>query len=405
MHPPRRACSQFLSLLLTVLAALWAAPPAAAQDAVEPPRQQAAPGGSVEPSGPEATPGDADSRGVLVRLETIGQRLSPPVEVVLTPTGGGEALTLELLDNGESPDVTAGDGVYAASTLVDADGFDVTLVVGDERIDGGPVAWDADARARDLVIRLADDAINVSAGVPTASPTSALGTLPPGASPIASQGGPLVGAAGTSGDGVSRRDAILWLALGIGLIGLAAVGAILASGAHRRSGVDLPVVPEPPLLGPSTPSLSDGLSVWQVSPDQLAVVLPPLLATLARHHRVLAAMPPKVTAPPVFGGPVYLGPSLEPGQLEDALHMLLDSDGAPPAALLLLDQADPETLDSYSALLPEGVGGIALVMADVQTSLPKLTVGVDGAEFVIGSAAGTTRVRATDLGFKVVEPT
>ncbi|RME29169.1 MAG: hypothetical protein D6798_00735, partial [Deltaproteobacteria bacterium] len=103
----------------------------------------------------------ADSdKGVLVRLETGGAAVDSPVVVTLTPEAG-DPIELTLLDDGNPPDVTAGDGVWSAAVLTEQDAFDVRLSLGDgAALTGGEVRWDPDQiGARDLVIRLDGDQI------------------------------------------------------------------------------------------------------------------------------------------------------------------------------------------------------------------------------------------------------
>ncbi len=375
------------------------------------------------------SPSHAQSdKGVLVRLETGGASVDGAVVATLTPTQG-DAIDLTLLDDGNPPDVTGGDGVYAAAALTNLDAFDVSLSLGDRTLSGGPVSWDPDqSGARDLVITLSGDSISVAASVPTAggapadpsvggeAPANpAVGATPPadpavGATAPAGGATPPTAAAPTIGSAVpavgsttsGQGDALLWVVLGLGLIGLALAGVLLTrKSGGSGGGVDLPRLPEPPLLGPGTPTLSDGMSVWQVPAGHRDALLAPLLATLARHHRVLAVAPSTVKLPPVFGGPVFHLPPSNAQDIDDAMQDLADSDGAPPALLMVVEGTDATAIEARAGNLPAGIGGIALVTGDVKTALPRVSLAQDGGQAVIVTSGGTIVLRPGDLGFEV----
>ena len=86
-------------------------------------------------------------------------------------------------------------------------------------------------------------------------------------------------------------------------------------------GVEL--VPEAGVFGGATPSLSDGLCVWQVSEDDLQPAIHDALATLARFHRVLVVAPTGLDIPSVPGGPVYLSTTRRPGTVGELMALVV----------------------------------------------------------------------------------
>jgi hypothetical protein len=346
----------------------------------------------------------------MVRLESTRASLDGTVKVRLTPEGSDDAIELELRDDGEAPDVTADDNNYAATSLVSSDAFDVVVTVGSEQIPGGQVSWAPDQQAaRDLVIRLNEDSISMSASVPlsTGVPTGVDRNNPDGA-----EAGPGKVAGERKGRGrnasradmepsISRKDALLWVAIGLGLVGLAAAGALLSRWQANRSRLQLPALAEPPLLGPHSPSLSQGLSVWTTT--DRAAVLGPLLSTMAQNHRVLVVMLGDSPLPPVFGGPVHRWSTLDVDRVEDALFELSEFAEQPLALLLVLDTVSGDTLDEMAGLLGDGTGGIALVSATVASSLPTVMLETDGEDVVLSATSGRSRLHAGSRGFEVVE--
>lgn len=352
--------------------------------------------------------GDSGGRGVMVRLESARAAIDGAVKVRLTPEGGGDTIELVLRDDGEAPDVTAADNVYAAASLVSADAFDVVVMVGSEQIPAGEVSWASDQQAaRDLVIRLNDDSVSLSASVPlSAGVPTAAGPTTSGGAGAGSGKGERKGRGRSASraevePSISRKDALLWMAIGLGLVGLAAAGALLSRWLANRSRLQLPALAEPPLLGPHSPSLSQGLSVWTTGDRD--GVLGPLLATMARDHRVLVVMPGEGTLPSVFGGPVHRWSTLNVDQIEDALFELSELGGLPLALLLVLDTVDGKALDELAELLGDGTGGIALVSAKPTTALPTVTLETDGEDVVLIGASGQSQLRVGGRGFEVVE--
>ena len=162
----------------------------------------------------------------------------------------------------------------------------------------------------------------------------------------------------------------------------------------------LVVVPEPGLLGPGTPSLSDGLGLWIVPEADQEAVVAPLLATLARHHRVLFAAPSRVAAPSVYGGPVYRATNTRPSHVGDAAEALQREGGAV-AVLFVGTGADAATIRDYADLLPTGVGSICLVAQDPGVpAITRVLAQRDGGAWVVTVGDRTLRLVQGRDGFE-----
>lgn len=358
-------------------------------------------------------PAWAQHRGLLVRLNAGGEQLATPVTLSITGSDGtpGE---VTLNDEGTAPDVAAGDGSWAGALSLMGDSFDVQVTVGGKAVGGGPVSWSPEDSFRELIVQLdggtmtmeaANADVPAGAGDPTASgpPT---GPPSPGTPPGGPVGGPTPpgGAGGAVAVGTrpsavtfptgESDDSSLFIGLGLGVLLLVGVGWLWVRGrdanGDRASG--LAPQPEPPLLGGPTPSLSDGLSVWTSADPQ--VLLRPLLATLARHHRVLVAA--SAAPPPVYGGPVYRVAETRPNPVGDAAEALTRDGGLPVAVLVV--GADPATLRDLADALPAGVGGIVLVADPGDVALPVVRCLADDGGWRVEARDGVMRVREDEAG-------
>ncbi|MFZ5481683.1 MAG: choice-of-anchor X domain-containing protein [Myxococcota bacterium] len=411
-----------------------------------------------------ATPG-----GVLVRLDAGTRDLDEPVVVRIVPEVG-ETVDVALLDDGQSPDVTKGDGQWTGVATVEEGPATVEVRAGDRSLGTTPVTLPATEGPRDLDVALKDGAVSARSYLPgeqpqglspegatpptdpsvggtpptdpsvgaTSGPSStdplATGTpplgdgvqppaegapplgdgvLPPvdGASPAG--GTPLAGGAPAGGapraggvsfpTGEKRDDGTLWIGLGVGLLVL--LGAAWLFMRTRQAPAERPaavtVVPEPGLLGPGTPSLSDGLSMW-IAPEDPALVQA-IVSHLADRHRVLVVARSDVQIRPVAGGPVYRLAGTRPSQVGDAAEALAREEGPPLAVLIVSDGADAAALRDYADLLPTDVGGVVLVGKELDAPLARVTLraGADGT-WEIDHKDGTRRLRATDDGFEAV---
>lgn len=364
------------------------------------------------------------SNGIVVRLETGGKSFSEPVVAVLTPKGGGKAVEAVLNDSGTLPDVKAGDQSWSGAAFIADDTVSVVLKAGQDVHDGGTVSWTADDRFRELAVRFSDGVMTIDASVAAAgagpgSDATATGLPPLGdeagggsASTVADGATPSTGGSNTMGARPSavsfpKESALkpeLFIGLGVGLLLL--VGMAWLAMRNRRSesspqASGLVPLPEPALVGAHTPSLSDGLSLWVADEATTTELLGPLLATLAREHRVLLVGPTALQPPPVRGGPVYRVTSARPSLAGDAADALLREAATPLAVLFLAKVVDGNTLRDYADVLPPGVGGLVLSSNDPDVPWRKVQVTREGALFVLTTTSGQDRVSARERGLEV----
>ena len=320
--------------------------------------------------------------GIVVRLSTGGESVDTPVQATLT-NADGATTTLTLLDNGEPPDVNAGDFHFSASSMITGETFGVTLSLGGKAEEVGEVSWPEEVTARDLVITRYDGIVTLETGAgdngqPAGEPTTpggmggepALGSAigdpvgNPAVDGTAPARGPNVTFPSTSNSASSgttaENDSTLYVIGGILLLVLGAVaffwfreptGSTVDSGStlvHR--------MPEPGLLGEGTPSLSDGASVWVVDTESTADFMSLLLSSMAAHHRVVVVAPGSNPIPVVHGGPVYRMKNPRAGHVADAVNELMRSPGQPVAVLVDATRMEESILSNYANLVPGDLG-------------------------------------------------
>lgn len=369
--------------------------------------------------------------GVVVRLDATSEAVQAPVVVHLRPASG-QTIDVQLKDDGVSPDVAAGDGAWSAVATLAGDSFDVSMTVGQRELPGGPVEWSAGDRHRDLALTVVNGALQATAGVapeviesaPATPPTSVTGIGPGGGdgapgSPGGGDGTPgatgpspgsgTAGGAGSPGGGAGATpggapegapsESSLYLLLGLGGLVLAGIAWMwLRGGSGGALPKGMTLSPEAPLVGPGTPSLSDGLAVWVVAPADARDFSRAMLATLARAHRVVVSAPPRAEVAPVAGGPVY---RVEAGKLR-TLHAALDllaGEGQGGAALLVLDEdLDAARLTRLAEALPPGVGAVVVASAPPSGGPPVVRVARDGAGWALTVGERVIRARESASG-------
>jgi hypothetical protein len=143
----------------------------------------------------------AEPSGVVVRLDARAEPVQGTVSVTLRPQVG-DPVDIALRDDGQAPDVAAGDHLWSGSGLIEGEGFDVRVKLGSRELRAGSIRWGAADRVRDLDARLAGGQVSlqasVSGGAGAASQGGAPvpgGTVSSGASPSAAASGSPAGMA------------------------------------------------------------------------------------------------------------------------------------------------------------------------------------------------------------------
>lgn len=308
------------------------------------------------------------SDDIVIRLKPGTQVVSATPTVTLTPPEG-EAVTVELNDDGISPDLTAGDGWLAGLAQMESSTVVITVDVGRE-LDGGTVSWDANAKSRDLMLSLTWAGVTVIASdLGKGAAESYSGPAPgnmqaPSGSALAPSGS--VQAPSGTAPAVASNGLLMWASMGIGLLCiLAGFGLAVRNARPPLQPMSLARVPEPPFLGPGTPALHWGLSVWTVSESDRSHVGRAMLCTIARRHRVLLRLPEGAKLPTVLGGPVYVTTTSECSELEEHLLDMLERPGLPVVVLYVGKSVSASMGAALADILDPDVGGI-LLATDLQ---------------------------------------
>jgi hypothetical protein len=313
--------------------------------------------------------------GVVVRLVSTSGALSGEVTATVVNESGGEA-SFTLLDNGEAPDVFEGDNQYSASGMLDGTDATVFITVDGEKTEGGEITWSDDTTPRDLIITMGDGLITIETGMAIPGGEAPIGGEaingpPPEGGPSteptpASTPGRTPGVRFPKSGGSATDDTTLYL-LGGALVLVLAITAFLwlrapsADQSGSRTSRHYTLQPEPGLLGSVTPSLSDGLSTWQVEPAEQEAFGSLLLQSIAQHHRVLVVAADETTLPPVAGGPIYRAQAGSAVAVADAAISLMEQPGLPLAVLVWKAEIEQALLSDYATVLTPDVGVVALI--------------------------------------------
>ncbi|MFZ5481684.1 MAG: choice-of-anchor X domain-containing protein [Myxococcota bacterium] len=341
-----------------------------------------------------------EHRGVLVRLQS-GEALDGAVVAVFTPIEGAPT-EVPMADDGQAPDVQAGDGIYAGAFSAAGDAFDVTLKVGDRAVSGGRVSWAPTDEMRELEIRLDGEAMAMTAGVAKPPEGGAAGAAPPTGAPAggvaggAPPGGALADRAVAPG---KSDDGALFVQLGLGLLALVAAGwawtRLAPRGPARRlTPPGVTRLPARGLAGEGTPSISEGVTAWVAA--EPGALLEPLLATLADRHRVLVVAPADTPLPSVPGGPVYRLAADSVASVASAAAIMSRS-ASRPLAVLVVAGGDASGWAGLRERLPDGVGAV-LLCAEAPEGVPAVHAVPDGDAWLLRSGEATVRARAGRRG-------
>jgi len=360
--------------------------------------------GALLVAGLGGAPSARAASGVTVRLSTDEPMTDPVVEL----DDAGHPTTMQLKDDGQQPDVIAGDGTWAATAISSGGEMGITLRSGSKSWSTRSEAYPMGNGPRDLDLTL-------SAGVLVATPRLAGSVAPTpvdggppkegapggqGAPNGGDPGQPGVGPGGSRAGLVAQRDdnGPLLIGLGVGLLAMAVLGwrafgrgdssaASAVPGARRQA--------QAPALGTIGPSLSEGLALVEVAaevgaevePDAEAKAAAPggptapvlglLVQTLAEHYRVLVVISDEVPLPPLRGA-IWRVDLEKAAQIGDAAEALEALPGAPVVVVLLGPPA--EALATLTEQLPETIGGLLICPAPAEASPDalRLRLGPDG---------------------------
>lgn len=377
--------------------------------------------GALLVGGLGGAPAALAASGVTVRLSTDEPMTDPVVEL----DDAGHPTTMQLKDDGQQPDVIAGDGTWAATAISSGGEMGITLRSGSKSWSTRSEAYPMGNGPRDLDLTL-------SAGVLVATPRLAGSVAPTpvdggppkegapggqGAPNGGDPGQPGVAPGGSRAGLVAQRDdnGPLLIGLGVGLLAMAVLGwrafgrgdssaASAVAGARRQA--------QAPALGTLGPSLSEGLALVvveaepelapegegepQVEPalepageakaavaegrapaGPTAPVLALLVQTLAEHYRVLVVIADEVPLPPLRGA-IWRVDLEKAAQIGDAAEALEALPGAPVVVVLLGPPA--EALATLTEQLPETIGGLLICPAPAEATPDalRLRLGPDG---------------------------
>jgi hypothetical protein len=343
---------------------------------------------------------------VVVRLNAGTEAVETPVVVAMAPASG-EPFSVQLKDDGQPPDVTYGDGIWSGVTWVMGTDFTVSVSLGTTQLEAGTISWGKDAGQRDLNLTLHKGTIKADAGA--APPMQGPGVPPdpsgadqpiqqPSSGPPTSEGNinnPLM---------QSSEDATLYVVFGVSALAAGLLAYLWFRGGavkERALPKGMVMVPEPGLLGPGVPSLSDGLSIWVVAPSEARELLRVLLATLARYHRVLVRTPTRGSVPAVHGGPVFQLEGSSPQAVGEAVDAFVEQ-GQGVAILILGEDLDERAIKAFNYALPERTGGIVLMLEAPKLTLPMVRCKRQGDRWHFNSGVTEVVARESAFGLELV---
>lgn len=326
-----------------------------------------------------ATPGAAAPR-LMVRLDASAHPLTGDVVAHLTPDGGA-VVDCALADNGERPDMAAGDGVWTGFAEVAGDHARVSVSAAGWSGDAGDVALSAaditrrasGERLRQLGLTVVDGKLVAAADMAAGAPS------PVGAAMERTRGGgggsrdEALSDEGSEGRG--RRHAktaaepasnTLWyVAAAIASLSLLGVGALWFRGARRAARLPDGVrrLSDLGLFGPGTPALVPGVSQWIVAEADEAALVRHLLLAVAGQRPVLVHAADALELPATQPGTGFRACYAKAAELQDAAYDLQEIH--PALAILLVvaetGAAPAGALDEWSAYIRKDLPILAVV--------------------------------------------
>ena len=342
-------------------------------------------------AGDGAPPGAAAPR-LMVRLDASAHPLTGDVVAHLTPSGG-TVVDCALADNGERPDMAAGDGVWTGFAEVAGDRARVTVSAAGWSGDAGDVVLtQADItrrasgeRLRQLGLAVVGGKLVAAQGLTDGAPS------PAGSSAMLRPRGESGGASrdeAQSDEGSESRgrrhqktaaepasNTLWYIAAAIASLSLLGVGALWFRGARRAARLPDGVrrLPELGLFGPGTPALVPGVSQWIVAEADEAALVHHLLQAVAGQRPVLVHAPDAMELPGTQPGAGFRACYAKATELQDAAYDLQEIH--PSIAVLLLGAATGSpsgTLEEWTAYIRKDLP----ILVVVREPMPGLGVAV-----------------------------
>ena len=300
----------------------------------------------------------------IPRMVVVRTTASGATSIVLAlKDSAGTSTDTPLLDDGQQPDVRAGDGEFAALARVEAAEVTPTLTVDGKTASAAPVSWAADEERRVLELVWKDGTLTAAAkvgasnldgkgaagsggpGMGASAPgTMALPTMPSGSVPMPSA--PPSASASSSGGGI-----VLYAALGVAIAALSAMAVVVLRGRSAPDPDSLPDVLRvhgAGVFGPGTPTLVAPVQAWTVSDADRPALLAHALRALAPFHPLVVATANTEAVPAAVGEGVFRsGASAE--RIADAARALATL--ARPTVILVLP-ATGESTDAWRTPVP-----------------------------------------------------
>ena len=324
-----------------------------------------------------ATPGAAAPR-LMVRLDASAHPLTGDVVAHLTPDGGA-VVDCALADNGERPDMAAGDGVWTGFAEVAGDHARVSVSAAGWSGDAGDVALSAaDITRRASGERLRQLGLTVVDGKLVAAPDMAAGAPSPAGAAVERTrggGGRDEAASDEGSEGRGRRhpktaaepasNTLWYVAAAIASLSLLGVGALWFRGARRAARLPEGVrrLADLGLFGPGTPALVPGVSQWIVAEADEAALVRHLLLAVAGQRPVLVHAADALELPATQPGTGFRACYSKAAELQDAAYDLQEIH--PALAILLVvaetGAAPAGALDEWSAYIRKDLPILAVV--------------------------------------------
>ncbi len=312
-------------------------------------------------------PAIAQANGVVVRIHNDGTRDGPFRLRLLEPTGASTPVLLR--DDGQAPDVKAGDHIWSGAAFPRGHQFALAVEVGAELTSIGTVNFDGNSASRDINVEVNNGHFSLAS---TEAPTLLPAPLAPQApqAQVITATGPIA----ASVTSTAPPHPILQ-ALGA-LLAMTTLGTLLWWWRLSPSGTaaqDPSLVREPPapLFGPGTPAVPGSVSLWGISEEDLTPFVAAIAQTLAIGNIVVIAASAERAFPAIRVGTLFRTHERRPSRLVSMVTTLREQRGRSVVLLYILEELTDGTLARlYTSITPET--GALVVLVNPGEALPGL---------------------------------